>query len=174
MSTSKWLAASLIAVLVIGLTATAVQAKQGGPGEPNRGETQPAHQGHRWGDPAPEQPNPVNPPVGGQPAAKVAADETATLVVVVWGDSNANGVWDSQEVVLESVYVALESKNGTPIRFQKTGEDGQVEFLDLVQGEYVLDVRPQAGWSPALIPVTVVAGETTEVEVGLRPISTGG
>ena len=176
MNTNKWLAASLIAVFVFAAFAPLAQAAPGsGPGErdANGGADQPrqARQGHAWDDPVVP---PVNPPPSGGPAApEFGADTVTGLLVTVWGDLDGDAIWDPEEVVLENVIVILQTTTGYPVRFSKTGNTGQVVFLDLAAGAYVLDVRPPAGdFLPAEVPVEIVTGQNV-VEIGLKPVSGG-
>ena len=177
MNTNKWLAASLIAVFVFAAFAPLAQAAPGsGPGErdANGGADQPrqARQGHAWDDPVVP---PVNPPPSGGPAApEFGADTVTGLLVTVWGDLDADGVRDPEESVLENVFIVLQTETGMSVRFEETDEMGQVCFLNLTPGEYVLDVRPPTGdFLPVEVPVEILAGEN-EVEIGLRPVSAGG
>lgn len=175
MNANKWLTACLIAVFMFVAFAPLAQAAPGnGPGErdANGGADRPnmAHQGHRWGDP-----DPVNPPNGGQPATNFVAGTATTLAVTVFADANANSIRDEGEVVLEGVYVALETTKGVSVRPGiKTDVYGRVLFLGLAEGEYMVVVLPAENFQSAKAPVEVFTGETTEVEVGLKPASTGG
>lgn len=178
MNKNSKLATSLIVVVICLALAVspALAAPQpgNGPGEPNRGDTQPARQGWAWVDDEPN-PTPVNPPPAGGPAAEKVSAVTTALVVVVFADTNANSVRDNGEVVLEGVYVALESKAGASVRPGiKTDKNGQVSFLNLTAGEYIIKILPEVDFKSASVPVEVLAGETTEVEIGLVPVSTGG
>ena len=178
MNTNKWLAASLIAVFVFAAFAPLAQAAPGsGPGErdANAGADRPnmAHQGHHWDEENPV-PTPVNPPEGGPAAPEFDAGTATDLLVTVWGDLDADGVRDPEESVLENVFIVLQTETGMSVRFEETDEMGQVCFLNLTPGEYVLDVRPPTGdFLPVEVPVEILAGEN-EVEIGLRPVSAGG
>lgn len=179
MNAFKKATASLImAVLILAIAAPAALAAPApgnGPGEKdvNGGETRPnqARQGHRWDEETP----PVNPPPSGGPAAPTqVGTETGTILVVkVYGDLNADGVWDLDEVDLEDVIIVLKTEAGMSVRFEETDEMGQVCFLNLTPGEYVLDVRPPTGdFLPAEVPVEIVTGQNV-VEIGLKPVSGG-
>lgn len=181
MNAFKKATASLImAVLILAIAAPAALAAPApgnGPGEKdvNGGETRPnqARQGHRW-DEEPVVP-PVNPPEGGPTATNFVAGTAITLVVTVFADTDADGVRDGDELVLEGVYVALEDMAGLSVRPAiKTDSNGQVVFSNLAPGEYQVVVLPVDDFLSTKVSATVVAGETTEVEIGLQPVSTGG
>jgi len=173
---SKLATGLIVAILVLALAAPAALAGPGPGGEqpPNRGQERPSGP-HQWGRGDEEPVPPVNPPEGGPAAPTQVGTETGTILVVkVYGDLNADGVWDLDEVGLEDVIIVLKTEAGTSVRFEETDEMGQVCFLNLTPGEYVLDVRPPTGdFLPVEVPVEILAGEN-EVEIGLRPVSAGG
>lgn len=172
---SKLATGLIVAILVLALAAPAALAGSGPGGEqpPNRGQERPSGP-HQWGRGDEEPVPPVNPPEGGPTAQQVGAETATVLLVTVWGDLDADGVRDPEESVLENVFIVLQTETGMSVRFEETDEMGQVCFLNLTPGEYVLDVRPPTGdFLPVEVPVEILAGEN-EVEIGLRPVSAGG
>lgn len=172
---SKLATGLIVAILVLALAAPAALAGPGPGGEqpPNRGQERPSGP-HQWGRGDEEPVPPVNPPEGGPAAPEFDAGTATDLLVTVWGDLDADGVRDPEESVLENVFIVLQTETGMSVRFEETDEMGQVCFLNLTPGEYVLDVRPPTGdFLPVEVPVEILAGEN-EVEIGLRPVSAGG
>ena len=93
---------------------------------------------------------------------------TASIGNRVWIDRNSNGVQESTEPGLPSVWVVLANSAGTPIRTNLTTSTGAYLFSNLAPGTYTVRVFPPANYSPTwdVDGIGTVNGATVTVVVG--------
>lgn len=85
----------------------------------------------------------------------------------VWEDTNKNGIQDEDEHGIEGVEVSLTRPNGT-VETTTTNSEGKYEFNNLQNGDYVINFKTPAGYTPTK------AYEGNSFEVDSNGLSTVG
>ncbi|HHB90104.1 MAG TPA: hypothetical protein ENK60_02215, partial [Anaerolineae bacterium] len=110
--------------------------------------------GEVFADGSPDQDG--NPDANGNMTVDFGFIRPVSLGSFVWVDANGNGVQDAGEPGIENAVVRLldvggnpvNDVDGNPVADITTGPDGVYHFVNLLPGDYIVQVTPPAGWRP--------------------------